>query len=239
MSITYDQSYAYLVTTHAAPPSEETDPYCLPPSSAALLLADAPWHRFAVIGDSLSAGTGDPCPGYVTMGWADRVADILRRIHPGLAYINTGEIRATTARTLETQIDSMAQFAPDLLHIPCGANDLLRREPDFDAITTTLRRMYSIAADTGAQLTTFTLGRAYSVPAFPDWTQRVLRINDTVRALAREYDAAIIDMYEHPVNGRDNLLSADRVHFNASGQAVMATEYVRALASALNREMSV
>ena len=54
--------------------TEETDPYCLTTAAAAQLLADAPWRRFVVIGDSLSAGTGDPSPGYETGPWSARVA---------------------------------------------------------------------------------------------------------------------------------------------------------------------
>ncbi|WP_250906055.1 hypothetical protein [Nonomuraea sp. NEAU-A123] len=50
------------MTATAASRTEESDPFCLSPARAAELLADAPWRRFSVIGDSLSAGTGDPSP---------------------------------------------------------------------------------------------------------------------------------------------------------------------------------
>ncbi|MFD8542541.1 GDSL-type esterase/lipase family protein [Streptomyces sp. NPDC059649] len=142
---------------------------------------------------------------------------------------------ATTADTLDHQIKGMRDFAPDLLHIPCGANDLLRRSPDFREIERHMRKMYDLAAETGAQLTTFTLGRSYVVPVFPDWTERVLTLNDLTRALAGEYDVAVVDRWDHPVNSRENVLSADRLHFSTSGQAVMATEMVRALAALLAR----
>jgi len=214
--------------------TEESDPFCLRPADAAALLFDAPWRRFAVIGDSLSAGTGDPSPGYANVGWSDRVANVLRQVRPDLAYLNTAEIRATTAQTLEKQVDRMIEFAPDLLHLPCGANDILRREPDFGEIGQTLRRMYDIAAGTGAQLTTFTLGKAYVVPVFPDWRDRVGTINDLTRTLAGEYGAIIVDMWDHPINTREDLLSEDRIHFSTSGQAVMATEIVKGLAHLLD-----
>ena len=48
--------------------AEAVDPYCLSGPDAARLLAGAQWRRFAVIGDSLSAGTGDPTPGYAPVG---------------------------------------------------------------------------------------------------------------------------------------------------------------------------
>ncbi|MEV7401408.1 SGNH/GDSL hydrolase family protein [Streptomyces sp. NPDC091267] len=214
--------------------SEESDPFCLSSVSAARLLVDAPWRRFAVIGDSLSAGTGDPAPGYAALGWADRVADVLRRVRPDLAYLNIGEVGATTARTLATQVERVTEYGPDLLHVPCGANDLFRPEPDFAKIEQALRRLYEAAAGTGAQLTSFTLGSAFVVPRFADWTDRVLRLNALTRRLAAEHDAVLVDMWDHPVNSRPDLLSADRIHFATSGQAVMATEMVKALAATLD-----
>ena len=213
--------------------TEESDPYCLSSASAARLLTSAPWRRYAVIGDSLSAGTGDPSPGYASIGWADRVADVLRRVHPDLAYLNTASIGATTAETIESQSDRMAAFGPDLLHLPCGANDLFARAPDFAAIEQTLRRMYAVAARTGALLATFTLGRAFVVPTFPDWEHRVRTVNDITRKVAGEYGAVLVDMWDHPVNARPDLLSPDRIHFATAGQAVMAAEVVKALARVL------
>ncbi|MET7302657.1 SGNH/GDSL hydrolase family protein [Embleya sp. NPDC005575] len=214
--------------------TEESDPFCLSPTAAAHLLADAPWRRFASIGDSLSAGTGAPSPGYGDLGWADRVADILRRGRPNLAYLNTAKIGATTARTLADQTDRMLAFGPDLLHLPCAANDLFHPVPDFTIIERSLRRLYEIAAGTGARLTTFTLGRAFVVPNFPDWPDRVRTVNAITRELAREHDAVLVDTWDHPINDRPNLLSPDGVHFSTSGQAVLAAEMVKALAATLN-----
>ncbi|MFF8315229.1 SGNH/GDSL hydrolase family protein [Streptomyces lydicus] len=218
--------------------TEATDPFCLDPAAAVTLLADAPWGRYAVIGDSLSAGIGDPTPGYQAQGWADRVAGVLRAVRPDLDYLNVSEIGATTAQTLENQARRMAEFSPDLLHVPCGANDIVRRRLDFGEIERTLRQMYDLAKGTGALLTTFTLGRAYVVPVFPDWPERIAAVNEIVRGLASEYDAIVVDMWDHPVNDRGNLLSEDRLHFSTSGQAVMAAEVVKKLAGSLGRTAS-
>jgi lysophospholipase L1-like esterase len=217
---------------------EKTDPFCLDQADAAALLAGAPWRKYAVIGDSLSAGTGDPTPGYLDRGWSDRVADALRSVRPDLEYLNASEIGATTARTLETQAARMTEFSPDLLHVPCGANDIVRRKPDFGEIERTLRRMYDLAKGTGALLTTFTLGRAYVVPVFPDLAERIAAVNEIVRGLAFEYGATVVEMWDHPVNDRGNLLSVDRIHFSTSGQAVMAAEMVKKLATSLRRATS-
>jgi lysophospholipase L1-like esterase len=212
---------------------EESDPFCLSPDAAARLLDGSPWRRFAVIGDSLAAGTGDPSPGYAPLPWGDRVAGTLRSVHPDLAYLNTGTVGATSARTLADQAAGMVAFGPDLLHVSCGANDLWSPEPDFARIERTVRRVYDLAAGTGAQLTTFTLGKAFHIPALPGFADRVSALNAIIRALAAEHGAVLVDMWGHPINTRPNLLSADRVHFSTSGRAVMAAEVIRGLAAVL------
>lgn len=227
------------MTTVANALTEETDPLCLSPARAAGLLTGASWRRFAVAGDSLAAGIGDPSPGYASLPWGDRVADALRRVRPELAYLNTGTVGATAADTLDRQLDEIVAFGPDLLHISCGANDLFRRRPDFGVIEHTARRVFARAAGTGARLTAFTLGRAFDVPAFADFPQRVRTLNTITEALAREHDAVLVDMWDHPLNSRPDLLSADRIHFSTSGQAVLASELVRALWAAVNAVSAV
>lgn len=180
-------------------------------------------------GDSLAAGIGDPSPGYGSLSWADRVADALRHGCPELAYLNTGTIGATGADMLGQQLDEIVEFGPDLLHVSCGANDLFRRRPDFDRVERTARQVFERAAGTGARLTAFTLGRAFDVPAFPDFPQRVRELNAITLALAVDYDVLLVDMWDHPLNSRPGLLSADRIHFSTSGQAVLAAEMVKAL----------
>ncbi|HUR03148.1 MAG TPA: GDSL-type esterase/lipase family protein [Nonomuraea sp.] len=118
------------------------------------------------MGDSLAAGTHDPSPGYADLGWCDRLAGLLRRVHPDLAYLNTATIGSTAAGTLDRQLGPVLEFRPDLLHISCGANDLWRTAPDLTAIEQTMRQLFERAATTGALLTTFTLGKAFVVPGF-------------------------------------------------------------------------
>ncbi|AKU15079.1 SGNH/GDSL hydrolase family protein [Luteipulveratus mongoliensis] len=214
--------------------TETTDPYVLSDNDAADVLVGAPWRRFAVVGDSLAAGTGDPEPGYEHLPWAARVARILRGVDPRAAYLNTGEIGATTAKTLEMQAGSVVDFRPDLVHIASGANDIWRRsKPSYDRIETDLDRLFGIAAGLHAQVTTFTLIRTFVAPGIDDFPQRVERLNAITRSVARDHGALVIDTWDHPITSRTNVMSADGVHLNASGQAMLATEMVRGLAALL------
>ncbi|MFD3701565.1 SGNH/GDSL hydrolase family protein [Nocardia sp. NPDC058658] len=214
--------------------TESTDPYCLSDEAAAALLAGAPWTRFASIGDSLSAGTSDPSPGYRTLPWPERVRGVLQLVNPALVYLNTAEIGATTRKAIATQAERIVEFGPDLLHLPSGANDIFRPEPSYERIEDDLRELYGIAASTGATLTVFTLVKRFVVPRIPDFAERVSRVNAITRQLATEHGAVVIDTWDHPINERPDLLSADRIHLASAGQAVLAAEVVRALTSALN-----
>jgi lysophospholipase L1-like esterase len=218
------------MTTDQSSLREQSDPYVLAPEAAARLLRGADWQRFAVFGDSLSVGTGDHTPGYDDLGWPARVERVLRMIIPDLRYLNTARIGATTAQALAEQSGRVDEFRPELLHLNSGANDIVRRSPDWAEIEDGLRRMYRWAAGTGAQLSVLTLGRAYVIPVFADWTDRVSRLNDITRRLAAEFDAVVGDSWDHPLNDRANLLSKDGIHFSTSGQAVLASLLLTALA---------
>jgi lysophospholipase L1-like esterase len=215
--------------------TEATDPDVLSPAEGARILAGAPWRRFGVFGDSLSLGVGDATPGYQDLGWPARVERVLRRVHPDLTSINTARVGATTMQALREQAERIEEFGPDLLHLNSGANDIMRRKPDWGRIEDDLRAMYEWATSTGAQLSVITLGRAFVIPAFPDFSERVARLNDITRALAAEYDAAVADCWDHPLNDRPNLLSEDRIHFATTGQAIIASVLIAALGARLGK----
>ena len=215
--------------------TEATDPDGLSPDKGARHLVGAPWHRFGVFGDSLSLGVGDATPGYDDRGWSARIVHVLRRVHPDLAYLNTAKVGATTAQAMQEQAAQIEKFGPDLLHLNSGANDIMRRTPDWSRIEDGLRAMYEWATGTGAQLSVFTLGRAFVIPAFPDFRDRVVHLNGITRTLAAEYDAAVTDCWDHSLNDRSDLLSEDRIHFATTGQAVIASLMIETIGACLGR----
>ncbi|WP_240794796.1 SGNH/GDSL hydrolase family protein [Rhodococcus zopfii] len=215
--------------------TEATDPMCLPAGVQAALLADALWTRYAVMGDSIAEGIGDPSPGYATAPWADRVAGALRATHPDLAYLNTGRMGATSGQVVETQLSAVLEFAPDLVHITCGSNDLWSGRPDLRRTAGNLESLFASARATGATVTTLTLADAFVGDDMLALRDGVMAVNDLVRTLAADYDAVLLDLWEHPLRLRPELLSADRIHFTMTGHAVLATEMVRALHARMSR----
>lgn len=213
--------------------TEANDPLLLPLAEQRRLLADAPWQRYAVLGDSIAQGVGDPSPGYEPRGWADRVAAVLAEARPGLAYLNTGRIGATSDQVLAEQLPAVLEFRPDLVHLTCGGNDLFLAGGDLTQLRTNLDTLFGTLARTGAQVVTFTLADVWQVermaPMRP-MRDRMAALNDLVRELAARYDALLLELWDHPLRLREDLMSADLIHFSMSGHAVLASDMVRMLA---------
>ncbi|WP_037176065.1 SGNH/GDSL hydrolase family protein [Rhodococcus sp. UNC363MFTsu5.1] len=215
--------------------TEATDPMCLGADEIRILLTDAPWSRFAVMGDSIAKGIGDPSPGYETSTWADRVAAGLKAARPDVSYLNTGRMGATSAQVLDEQLQTVLDFEPDLVHITFGGNDLWLPDADLDAMARNLETAFAAVQRSGAQISTIALADVFIDRRMQPMRDRISHLNDVTRGLAAKYDAVLVDLWEHPLRLRPDLMSADQIHFTMSGYAVVASEMVRALHDRLAR----
>lgn len=209
--------------------TEATDPMLLPPATALELLAGTPWRRFAVIGDSTAAGTGDPWPGYDEVPWADRLAATMTATHPDFAYLNTGKIGATIGQVRAEQARSALDFEPDLVHISCGGNDLFLFDADPRSVERDLEELCTTIATSGAQLSMFTLADAFT-GRLRALRPRFIAFAEVVRRVAARHDAILTDLWDHPARFRQNWLSQDHIHLTMAGHAVVASEVIRSLA---------
>ncbi len=218
--------------------AETADPLVLAPEHTAVLLTGAPWQRFAVLGDSIAAGTGDASPGYAPLGWADRVAADLTSANPTLTYLNTGRIGATSGQVIDRQLPKILEFAPDLVHLSCGGNDLFTAGGDVDQLRENLSTILTALAATGAQLSIFTMADVWAVERMAPMRAmrpRMIALNQVLRAVAAEFGAVLTELWNHPLQSRPELMSADLIHFSTSGHAVLASEVVKSLASRIDR----
>ncbi|WP_188283797.1 SGNH/GDSL hydrolase family protein [Streptomyces sp. CBMA29] len=225
---------AFAATYAADHPAEAADPHCLSPEESDRLLRGAPWKRFAVVGDSIAEGLGDPVPGYRTLPWADRTAEALRRVVPELTYLNLGLRGLTAGQVRADQAERAARFAPDLVAIVCGGNDLLLPGFSPEALEKELDLLFSRLAAPGRTLVAYALVNvAAAVPELRGGPLEsgVAVLNQVTRTVAERYGAVVVEMYGHPAAANRDLYSADLVHASARGHAVSAAATVRALAA--------
>jgi lysophospholipase L1-like esterase len=196
--------------------TEAGDRHCLRPGEAESLLAGAPWRRLLAMGDSIVVHRGDPVAGYRAETWPDRLVRALATP----ACLNLGVSGARTAEIQAGQLDEALRFRPDLAILAAGANDAVRRSFDPQAVAADLDAMIGALSRAGALVVTlgcFDLGPA-------------LRVLSALTARLIEGHGGIhVDFGDHPAP-LGSVLSADQLHINARGHAVVAADVIRALA---------
>lgn len=212
------------------PLREAADPRVLAADAAAALLRGAPWRRLAIVGDSLAAGVGDPTPGYAPQSWPERLLAALRANRPDVAYLNTGQVGARVGAVRADQLGRALAFAPDLACVIAGANDLFVTEPNYAEIEADLGAIYAALAAQGADLFAVTIADIFDAhPTLAPMRERLMVLNDRVRAVAARHGATLVEMWTHPVRHDPELMSPDGIHFASLGHAVLATEVITAL----------
>ncbi len=213
---------------------EAADPYCLAVGEATALLAGHPWRRYAVVGDSVAEGLGDPVDGYVNLPWAERIAVELRRHRPELAYLNLGRRKLRVAQVRAGQLDAALAFAPDLALVSAGANDALLPSYDPDAVDAELVAMIRALQDSGAEVMTVSLVDLANCPAVDPRSRagvgvRMRTLADHTRALSDRLGTVNVDLSQHPTTVDVSLYSSDGLHGNGRSQAISAAIAIRTL----------
>jgi lysophospholipase L1-like esterase len=226
---------------------ELADPHCLTPAAEDGLLRGAPWRRLVVLGDSIAEGLGDPVPGYRPVSWAERVRGALERAAAdpgaaergaGLGFRNVGRRGARAREVREGQLDAALAFRPDLALVVAGANDAFEAVFDGEAVAAELAATVAALRGAGATVVLaglFDFGRSGLLPAEAAAVvvQRVPLLVKLTGRLAAEHGAWFVDLIDHPASADPGIYSSDRLHCNARGHAIAATETIRTLSRAL------
>ncbi|MDI2124870.1 SGNH/GDSL hydrolase family protein [Yinghuangia seranimata] len=218
------------------------DHYRLDFADETRLLAGAHWERLVVLGDSIAEGIGEATEGFPDQGWADSVADALRRARPGLAYLNLGtrDLRADAVR--KTQLDAALAFGPDLAIVVAGGNDLLRGRFEVEPVAAEVEAMVEALAATGADVVTVGLYDCTGSPYIPDefrapLTARIHELNDATWDIALRHGALHLDFTNDPGSADPSLYGSDGLHGNRRGHSYTAAVAVRALGARLGNRV--
>jgi lysophospholipase L1-like esterase len=212
---------------------ETGDPYLISAEESARLLRNAPWSRFAAVGDSGAEGITEPVAGYATRPWFDRVAAGLRQVRPDLVSRNFGKMNLVASQVRETQLDPALEFAPDLVAVLSGGNDIIQREFRPAQTEPEIVKVISAFRDRGTTVVTMGLFDITTSPYVPEkyrkvLSERIALLSEMVREIAQRLGALHVDLPSHPA-GKEAIYSTDGMHLNARGQAIVAAEAVRRL----------
>lgn len=214
---------------------EYHDPDVLLPGEAHSLLDGASWQRFAVLGDSLAEGLGEPTLGYLTLAWADRVAAELDVPH----YVNFGERYLTAPQVRDTQLERALEWAPDLVVVVAGGNDLFVPEPDFDATAFALDEIYASLRGAGADVLALTLMDPSPLMESARLGQRIAELNDLIRRVATSHGVLVADLATHHFAQDRSIYSSDLMHANMRGHAVIASSMIEHIGELVRNEQGV
>lgn len=176
------------------------------------------------LGDSTTEGLDDPYPdGSGYRGWADRLAEQLTALNPGLHYANLAIRGRKLPQIRAEQLEPALALEPDLASVLGGVNDILRRQVDLAAIADDVEAVVAALRGQGATVLMVT---------YPDLTQtislaasrvraRVGDFNGRVRAIAERQGALLVDLERDDIR-HPTLWSTDRLHASALGHERIA-----------------
>jgi len=190
--------------------------------------------RFAVLGDSLSEGVGDPLPGGGWRGWAGLLAEALGE---DVVLLNTARSGALSGDVAGPQLAAALRHRPHLASVLVGGNDTLRGGFAIDRVAAELHATIGALRATGAEVLTACLPDPGSVLGLP-WPlarplgRRMRALNDTVHALSAHHGTVHLHAAAHPWSTSPGSLSADRLHPSEAGHRLLARDFHAALAAA-------
>ena len=187
------------------------------------------WSNYVALGDSLTAGRDDNGPGGRRIGWAARLAGILRtRTAVPCRLTNLATDGADMAAVLYWQLPSVARIGPDLITVTVGVNDI--RDPGFsqEHFAAGLGQLLDGLTATGATVLTCTLPDIAAIMPLPAnlvavARQRMQQASDIIREQTAARHALCLDVWAMPAAADPDLFGPDRIHPNASGHQLMAT----------------
>lgn len=186
--------------------------------------------RYVALGDSQTEGVGDGDDTVGLRGWADRLAEQLTAVNPGLQYANLAVRGRVAGQVRAEQLEPALALRPDLATVVAGVNDLLRPRFDVVEVAGQLEEMFAALTAAGAQVATLTVPDVGKIaPLARPVRSRVAQLNTHIRAAAARHGVAVAEIAHHPVSTDPRLWSVDRLHASPLGHARIAEAVAQAI----------
>lgn len=190
----------------------------------------ARYSRYVAIGDSQTEGLWDGDDVVGLQGFADRLAEMLEALYPGLLYANLALRGKRLGEVLTEQVPQALAMKPDLITVCAGMNDVIAPGWSFPRALAELDYVYAALARSGATVVTTTFPNvAQFLPFGRIVAKRLARMNHAITVAARRYDFRLVDLY-NAASMRDwDTWSFDRVHASPKGHILFAAAAAEAL----------
>ena len=183
-------------------------------------------HPFAALGDSVTAGLGDPMPTGGWRGWAALLAGSLAppdRIELSNLAMSGALIRDVAG----DQLHQAVSLAPAAASVLVGMNDTLRGTFDLAGIAADLEQIVCGLQRAGSVVLTASLPDPGLLLRIPGSLRRPLArrahaINAVLSELARHYEVVHIDLAAHPAIYDRRMWGVDRLHPSERGHRLLA-----------------
>lgn len=190
---------------------------------------------YAAIGDSYTEGMGDERPDGTPRGWADLVAAGLAQANGGaIGYANLAIRGRLLDPILRDQLPAAVALGPDLLSINGGGNDILRPSVSIEAVADRLVSAAESARSTGARVMIVSgADPTRHVPLGPVFSRRGNALAVAVAHRLAGIDVLFVDNWSDARLPDLRYWSIDRLHLNARGHALAASNVLAALGAAV------
>ena len=189
------------------------------------------WSRYVALGDSFTAGIGDPeprSPGGLR-GWADRIAEELSGGRPDFRYANLAVSGLLLRQIIEEQLGPAIALQPDLVTLSAGGNDLVFHRTDPDRLAATLDAAVGTLSATGATVVLFTGPDWGGTPLLGHNRGRVAVFNENIRTIAARHHGVIADLWALRQLSDPRMWDPDRLHFSPMGHHTIAAMVLNSL----------
>lgn len=196
-----------------------------------MVAARTPVVSYAAIGDSFSEGMGDERPDGTPRGWADLVAGALAHAAGGtIGYANLAIRGRLLAPILDDQLPAAVELGPQLLSMNGGGNDILRPRVSINAVADRLVEAALRARDAGIRTMVVSGGNpTRHIPLGARFERRGDALAHAVRSRLEGTGVLYVDNWFDERLPELEYWSIDRLHLNARGHAIAASNVLAAL----------
>jgi lysophospholipase L1-like esterase len=181
-----------------------------------------PYESFLALGDSFTEGVGDSYADGSCRGWADRFAEQVSGVAPGLTYANLAIRGKVLTQVIAEQVPVALALRPDLISLAAGGNDLLRPRSDPDALAATFEEAVVTLRSSGSQVLLFTGSDPGAFPLLRLIRAKVAAYNARLRVIAQLHDCLHVDLWSMSVLADPREWSPDRLHLASDGHRRVA-----------------